>query len=128
MFVRTVPVYLTCVFDAEWGSRIQLVSWMVFSLTLALSRSETGRVVAGPMLLEPQHGLFGRGGWLAERWDLCEHGSEYGCSVLSTDQGVAGPFRVRHHAEDVAGSIHDPGDVVHRAVRVPFGSDFAGRS
>ncbi len=53
--MRKVPGYLACVFDVEWGSRIQLGSWMIPN---PLPHWERGRVVAEPMLLEPQYRLL----------------------------------------------------------------------
>jgi hypothetical protein len=51
--------------------------------------------------------------WLVQGRNLCKHGTEDRSPVLSADERIAGPFRVRHHAEDVPGFVHDAGDVVY---------------
>src|SRR4051812_16020118 len=50
--------------------------------------------------------------------DALQDGFEQREAVGGAEQGIDGPLGMRHHAEDVAGTVDDTRDVTHRAVRV----------
>ena len=56
-----------------------------------------------------------------------DHGFENQFSISASQNAFVRPVRMRHHAENIALPIDDPGDVVQRSIRIRFWRNLAPR-